>query len=285
MTKNTSFDSKRYKQSQKEQWNQDAAAWHRWGTTLQNWFGEVTELMLDRANLASSSRVLDIATGAGEPALSAAARLGPEGYVLATDLSENIVRFAQQVGKKQGITNLETRVMDGEDPDLPDDDFDVILCRFGLMFMPDRRKALSEWRRILKPDGRVVVAVFSTPDYNEWAAVPLSIIRQRAQLPTVLGELGLFCLGGQGVLQNALEEAGFRQIETQFLSTPMRMDSVEEYTRFARESLGSFNQMMSHLPKEERESIWDEVGEAMRQFESAEGLEVPCEPLVGLGIK
>src|SRR5689334_22684425 len=89
------FDAEKYKNTQHDQWNQDAEAWHRWGPALQEWFGGVTNKMLDLAQIAPGLRVLDIAAGAGEPSLSAAARVGPQGYVLATDLAENIIRFAQ----------------------------------------------------------------------------------------------------------------------------------------------------------------------------------------------
>jgi SAM-dependent methyltransferase len=93
--------------------------------------------------------------------------------------------------------------MDGENLELPDASFDVVLCRFGLMYMPDQNRALTEWQRVLRPEGRVVVAVFSTPNKNGWGAVPLDIIRQRAQLPPPLpGQPGPFSLGAEGVLED-----------------------------------------------------------------------------------
>jgi ubiquinone/menaquinone biosynthesis C-methylase UbiE len=166
------FDAEKYKRGQHDQWNEDSAAWHRWGRTVQRWLGDVTQKMLDLAQLGPRQRVLDIASGAGEPALSAADRVGPEGYVLATDLSEKFISFAQQTAEERHLRNFETRVMDGENLELPDASFDVVLCRFGLMYMPNRNRALTEWQRVLRPEGRVVVAIFSTPDKNGWGAVP-----------------------------------------------------------------------------------------------------------------
>jgi SAM-dependent methyltransferase len=280
------FDAGKYKRTQHDQWNEDAAAWHYWGPTLQSWFGGVTQRMLDLAQIGLGQRVLDIAAGAGEPALSAAERVGPQGSVLATDLSENIIRFAQQIADERHLQNFETRVMDGENLDLPDASFDAVLCRYGLMYMPDRQRALTEWRRVLKPGGRVVVAVFSTPDKNGWGAVPISIIRKRAQLPPPLpGQPGPFSLGGEGVLEGAFRQAGFENIQAHTLSAPLRMTSAAECIRFERESFGAFNQMMAHLPREERESIWDEAQVAMQVFEGPGGFEVPCEPIVGVGVK
>jgi SAM-dependent methyltransferase len=283
---NPGFDPIRYKRFQHDEWNEKAAGWHRWEATLALWLGGVTQAMLDAAQLAPGQRVLDIATGAGEPGLSAAARVGPDGYVLATDLSENILQFAQGVANQRGVHNFETRVMDGENVDLPDASFDVVLCRLGLMLMPDQQRALTEWRRVLKPGGRVVVAVFSTPDKNGWGSVPISTIRKHVQLPAPLpGQPGPFSLGGAGVLVAALQQAGFHSVQTHILSAPLHTRNAAEYSRFAREALGGIGQLMAHLSQQERDSIWDEVEKAMRVYEGPDGLVAPGEPLVSAAVK
>ena len=280
------FDAAAYKRKQRDQWNEDAASWHRWGPTLHDWFGGVSKAMLDLARIEPGQHVLDIAAGAGEPALSAAERVGPGGHVLATDLSENILGFAQKVADDRKLRHFTTRTMDGENLALADGSFDAVLCRFGLMYMPHRARALAEWRRVLKPGGRAVVAVYSTPDRNGWGAVPIAVIRRRAQLPPPLpGQPGPFSLGGENVLEDALREAGFSSMETERLSAPLRMGSAAECIRFERESFGAFNQMMAHLPWEERQAIWDEAQVAMQVFEGPNGFEAPCEPIVGVGVK
>ncbi len=280
------FDAAKYKQTQHDQWNKDGAAWHRWGATLQSWFADVTTTMLDLGGISPGEHVVDIAAGAGEPALSAADRVGVSGYVLATDLSENTIAFARQTAEQRQLRNFETRVLDGENQDLHGDSFDVILSRYGLMYMPDRQRALSEWYRVLKPGGRAVVAVYTTPDKNDWGSVPMSVIRRRAQLPPpVPGQPGTFSLGADGVLQDALHRAGFRRVETRIVSTPLRMPSARECIRFQRESFGGFNQMMAHLSTQERKSIWDEVEVAMKRYESLDGFVDPCESIVAIRYK
>lgn len=176
--------------------------------------------------------------------------------------------------------------MDGENPEFPDQSFDAVLCRFGLIYMPHQQRALSEWRRVLKPGGRVVVAVFSTPERNGWGSVPISVIRKRAQLSVPLpGQPGPFSLGDDGVLAAAFRRAGFQQVEMHVLLAPLQMQSAEEVIRFAREFFGAFNQIMAELSRQERESIWDDVLQAMQQFEGPNGFEAPCEPIVGVGVK
>jgi SAM-dependent methyltransferase len=281
-----SFDAAKYKNAQREQWNKDGAAWRRWTPFLERWYGEATRRMLDLAQVQPGQRILDIAAGAGEPAVSAAERVGPGGYVLATDISEGIVELARQVAHERGLTQIETRAMDGEKLDLPDASFDAVLCRLGLMYMPHPVTALREWRRTLRAGGRVAVAVFSTPDRNPWGAVPASIIRRRAQLPPpVQGQPGPFSLGGAGVLEDVFHQAGFADPEVRAVPVPHRAASAAEYVRVAREAFGGFNAMMAHLPLQERESVWNEVEDSMRSFESPGGFEVPGECLVGAATK
>ena len=282
----SSFDAAKYKNAQREQWNKDGAAWRRWTPTLDRWYGDLTRQMLDLARIQPGQRILDVAAGAGEPAVSAAERVGPRGYVLATDISEGIVELALQVARERGLRQIETRAMDGEKLDLPDASFDAVLCRLGLMYMPHPVTALREWRRALRPGGRVAVVVFSTPEGNSWGAVPAAIIRRRAQLPPpVPGQPGPFSLGAPGVLEDVFRQAGFADPEVRAVPVPLTMASAAEYVRVAREAFGAFNAMMAHLAPQERESVWNEVEGSMRRFESPAGFEVPGECLVGAATK
>src|SRR5687767_531472 len=99
-----SFDPLKYKQTTKQQWQTAAAAWDRWGPVLCAWLGPATEQMLDMAGVASGSRVLDVAAGAGEQTLVAARRVGPTGYVLATDISDKILEFAAAAAREAGLS-------------------------------------------------------------------------------------------------------------------------------------------------------------------------------------
>ncbi|MFT3783596.1 MAG: methyltransferase domain-containing protein [Nibricoccus sp.] len=280
------FDAAKYKATQREQWNRNGEAWRRCTAFLDRWFGDATRRMLDLAFLKHGQRVLDIAAGAGEPSVSAAARVGATGYVLATDISEGIVELARQVAHERGLHHVETRVMDGEKLDLPDASFDAVLCRLGLMYMPHPVAALREWRRVLREGGRVAVVIFSTPERNSWGAVPASVIRRRAQLPPPLpGQPGPFSLGEPGKLAGLFSEAGFTDAEVCAVPAPHRTASAAEFVHVAREAFGGFNAMMAHLSPEECEAVWNEIEGALRGFESADGFEAPGECLVGAATK
>lgn len=280
------FDAAQYKNAQREQWNKDGAAWRRWNPVLDRWYGGATRQMLDLARIQPGQRILDIAAGAGEPAVSAAERVGPSGHVLATDISEGIVELARQVAHERGLQQVETCAMDGEKLALPDASFDAVLCRLGLMYMPHPVAALREWRRVLKTAGQVAVVVFSTPDRNPWGATPAAIIRRRAQLPPpVPGQPGPFSLGSPGILEGFFRQAGFAEPEIHAVPAPHRAASAANYVQVAREAFGGFNAMMAQLPAEERASVWAEIEVSMRSFESAGGFEAPGECLVGAATK
>src|SRR5688572_10537452 len=173
------FDPEKYKVTTQQQWQAAAEAWHRWGPTLTAWLGPSTEIMLDMAGVGPGSRVLDVAAGAGEQTLVAARRAGPDGYVLATDISENILEFAASEARAAGLTNVETRVMDGENLDgLDEASFDAVISRVGLIYFPDQQKALTGMLRVLKPGGRIGPIVYSTADNNAFFSIPVSIIRR-----------------------------------------------------------------------------------------------------------
>lgn len=279
------FDPIKYKATTREQWQSAAEAWHRWGPTLHQWLGEATNVMLDMADVREGQRVLDVAAGAGEQTIVTAQRVGLTGSVLATDISTNILAFAQQAARHAGLKNVETAMVDGENLELPENSFDAVISRVGLIYFPDQHKALTGMKRVLKSGGRVAAITYSTPENNKFFSVPVSIIRRRANLPLPLpGQPGPFSLGSPGVLEAAYQKAGFRDIQIRLVPSPLRIPSAAECVRFERESFGALHQMLAGVPEAERPSVWDEIENELKKFESAEGFVGPCEMVVAIGI-
>lgn len=280
------FDPVAYKETTRKQWQESAAAWHRWTPTLDAWLGPVTEAMFDLARLKAGDRVVDLGAGAGEPSLSAAERVGPSGHVVATDISSNILEFAAQIARERGLANFETRVMDGEKPDLPHDAFDVVLSRLGLIYFPDRDGALRSALRMLKTGGRVVLASFSTPEENRFFSIPISIIRRRARVaPPAPGLPGPFSLGAPGAMEETLRRAGFSDPVARVVRTPLRLASAAECVSFERESFGALQQMLAPLPAAEQDAAWEEIENELGVFQGAGGFEAGTELVVGAGTK
>ena len=282
-----SFDPVQYKTTTRQQWEDAAEAWDRWGPVLESWLGEATEQMLDRAGIQSGSQVLDVAAGAGGQSLAAARRAGPNGRVVATDISPAILTYAAKAAADAGITTVETFEADGEELDgLAPGSFDAVISRVGLIFFPDQQRALAGMRRALRDGGRIATIVYSTPDRNEFFSVPVSIIRTRAQLPPPQpGQPGPFSLGGPGVLESALVQAGFRDVTVEAVPAPVRLASAADCVRFERESFGALHQMLAGLPADERPGVWEEIEAALTRFETPSGFVGPCELLVASGTK
>lgn len=286
MTTRQQFDPVTYKTTARDQWDAAAQAWDAWGPTLEAWLGEATELMLDLGQLAKGSRVLDVAAGAGGQSVAAARRVGSDGRVLATDISAGILAHAQRRFSENGLANATTRPMDGEDLAVEAEHFDTVISRLGLIYFPDRQRALAQMRRALRPGGRLAVVVYAAAEDNGFFSVPVSIIRRRAHLgPPLAGQPGPFSLGGPGVLTAELADAGFRDIEVRGIDAPLRLASAADCLRFERESFGALHQMLSGLPEAEREAAWAEVGEALTAFEGPGEFAGPCRLLVAAGTR
>ena len=281
----TVFDPKQYKITTRQQWEDAAGAWHRWGPTLEAWLGEATERMLDAARVGPGSRVLDVAAGSGGQTILAARRVGPGGRVLATDISPTILTYAAKAAAEAGLGNVETLEADGETLDVLDPgSFDAVVSRVGLIYFPDQQRALVGMRRTLRPGGRIAAIVYSTAERNEFFSIPVSIIRRRANLPPPLpGQPGPFSLGRPGVLEQALTAAGFDDVSVEAVNAPLRLPSAAKCVRFERESFGALHQMLVGVPAAERESVWDEIGDALAPFEDDGGFVGPCELLVASG--
>src|SRR5215207_3388951 len=282
-----SFDPIQYKTSTRQQWQDAAAAWHRWGPTLEIWLWEATQTMLDAAGVGAGSRVLDLAAGAGGQSIAAARRVGPNGSVLATDISPAILDYAAAEAKSAGVSTVSTMELDGEQLDqLPDASFDAVISRVGLIYFPDQQRALTGIRRVLVDGGRLGAIVYSTPDRNEFFSLPVSIIRQRAQLPPPLpGQPGPFSLGAPGVLEAALSAAGFTDVRVEAVPAPLRLPSAAECVRFERESFGALHQMLAGVSEAERAAVWDEIEQELRAFEGPQGFAGPCELIIAIGTK
>jgi len=276
----TAFDPNQYKRTTLDQWQAAAQAWSDFGPLLRRWLGPATELMFDMTRVREGSRVLDVAAGAGDQSLQAAERVGRTGSVLATDIAPRILELAAQNARAAGL-RVETHAMDGEALDVPDGTFDAVISRVGLIYFPDRQRALRGMAKALKPGGRVGAIVYSTADKNPFFSIPVGIIRRRANLaPPAPGQPGPFSLGSPGVLEQELSSAGFVDVEVRAVDAPLRTTSAAECVRFERESFGALHQMLSGLDAAGRAAAWEEIEQSLGAFERDGAFEGPCQLLV-----
>jgi ubiquinone/menaquinone biosynthesis C-methylase UbiE len=241
--------------------------------------GPATQLMLDLAEVRTGNRVLDVAAGTGDQTVLAAQRVGPTGYVLATDISASMLKLAADAAREAGLTNLETRVMDAENIDLDADSFDAVICQLGLFLFSNPANVLRGIRRVVRPGGKVAALVFSTAEKNPYQGITLGVARRFGGAP-----LPLFALGETAVLENTFRESGLRDVTVRAQSIHRHFSSTAEAIRRLKET-AILRGPIEKLGEAEREQAWAEIERQFGQLEAANGIDVPGEFLIGVGTK
>ena len=241
--------------------------------------GPATEMMLDLAEVRTGSRVLDVAAGTGDQTLLAAQRVGPTGYVLATDISAAMLKLAADAAREAGLANVETRVMDAENLDLEAESFDAVICQLGLMVFPDPMKVLAGMRRVVRTGGRIATLVFSTAEKNPYQGVTLGVARHFGSSTPPL-----FSLGEAHVLENTFSESGLRNVIVQAVNFRRHYQSTADMMRRLKEG-AVLRAPIDKLDEPEREQAWAEIERQLGRLEGPNGVDMPGEFLVGVGTK
>src|SRR4030095_4464433 len=236
--------------------------------------------LLEMANLQPGEKLIDIACGTGLVTFPAAEKLGPNGFVLATDISDGMVRICAETAKEKKITTIQFKRMDAEQLEVPDEEYDVALCALGLMYLPDPIKALKEMYRVIKPGGRAVAAVWGQRDHCGWAEI-FEIVDKR--VATEVCPM-FFNLGNRDVLQRSFEAAGFSDISFEKLNTFLNYSSDEDAygAAFAGGPVAlAYNKFSDRVKKEAHIEYLDSI----KSFQQGKGYVVPGEFVVAVGYK
>jgi ubiquinone/menaquinone biosynthesis C-methylase UbiE len=264
------------------QWDQMAHGWSDSGAIIRPWLHKATQAMLGMAGIKSGSHVLDVAAGAGDQTLDIADRVGPQGYVLATDLAPEILQFVARQAAAMGHRNVDIRVSDRQKLQIEDSTFDAVVCRLGLMLFADPLQGLREMARVLKPGGGVCTMVFGNPQANPCVTTPMSTALRHAGLP--MGDPfrpgGLLSLGKPGLIDRLFEEAGFHEIATTRIAAPFNLPAVGDYIKFIRTSAGPIVQILKSLDAAKAEAAWADMEQALSRYQRPGGWEGPNELLL-----
>jgi ubiquinone/menaquinone biosynthesis C-methylase UbiE len=217
---------------QRHTWDRFSVGWKSWDAFVGGWLAPVGNTMISRATLHHTADVLDVASGTGEPGLTAAPAV-PRGRVTLTDLSERMLAVASENAAQRRLPNVETRICDAGSLPFADESFDAVLCRFGFMFFPDENAAANEFARVARPEARIVAAVWGSPDKNPWATTIIGAIARHVALPPSPPKApGLFRCAPDGYLRDVFACAGFRHITEEEVSFELTPDSPEQYWDF-----------------------------------------------------
>lgn len=243
----------------------------------------VGEALLEALGARPGDKILDVASGTGEPALTLARRQ-PHAVITGIDAADGMVRVAQKKVAAQRLQNISFTAMPAERLSFADNEFDKILCRFGVMLFEDPLQGCREMHRVLKSGGGFALAVWSTPETMTTMNWAMEVFKDRVPEEKQPPMAKVTSLGQPGILDDLLSSAGF----TRFKVTPRRFDyqyaSFEEYWS-SMEASDILKQQFDALPADERNNVRDEIARFARDFQTDHGLVIPHEYLLASGTK
>ncbi len=246
--------------------------------------------MIDAAAPAPDDAVLELACGAGGLGLAIADQLSPAGRVVLSDVAPEMVAIASTRAAAYGdrvgrtATQVSAHVLDLEDIDVPDESFDVVVCREGLMFALDPVRAATEIARVLRPGGRVAVAVWGPRDRNPWLGVLADAVHEHTGTPVPPpGTPGPFSLGADGALESVLTAAGLDQVAVQQVDVPTHDASFDDYWQLRTDLAGPLKQRLAALPAQDLAAIRETVRDRLSRYLTPDGLRIPGLAHLGSG--
>lgn len=228
--------------------------------------------LLQLAAPGTGERVLDVACGTGLIALAAAESVGEQGQVLGVDISERMIASASRRARALGLDNTRFLRMEGERLSCPDAGFDLLCCALGLMYMPDFDHALREMHRVLRPGGRIALAVWGERARCGWSAV----------FPIVDAEVAsdvcplFFQLGHPGMLADLCKAAGFTDLREERIAAPLYYESAGQACDAAFVG-GPVAMAWSRFDAETRRRVQARYVDAIEPWRDGQGYRIPGE--------
>ena len=260
-----------------------APSWERRREFVEGVSAPVREWLVRELDPKPGQTVLELAAGVGDTGFEAAALLGSEGRLISTDFSPGMVDAARRRATELGVNNSEHRVMNAERMDLDDDSVDGALCRFGYMLMVDTAAALAETRRVLRPGGRVALAVWGAPERNPFFAVIGRTLVEGGYTPPPPPEApNPMSMASADLTRELLNEAGFDHVRTEEVAVVFPFPDVEECVAVAADTAGPMALVLQGLSDDDRAAVTARLEEALVRFEGPNGYELPGLSLVAV---
>ncbi|MFQ5433170.1 MAG: class I SAM-dependent methyltransferase [Nitrospinota bacterium] len=267
-----SYDPDKFKAAQKKSWDSVANGWKKWWPSIEQGAQVISDHMVDSAGIKPGDRVLDIATGIGEPAVTAARRVGESGSVMATDQSGQMLEVARERVADLGLKNISFHVSDCETLDVSESAFNAVICRWGIMFLPNPQASLKRAHDLLVPGGKIAAAVWDTPDKAPGISLSMMVIRKMLNAPPPHPDTpGPFAMADRGKLITVFESAGFNDVRIEPKTVKFSWTSAEDHTQWIKDVASPIKAMLDGEPPERRAEVWDAVTEAARAYAADDG--------------
>jgi SAM-dependent methyltransferase len=268
-----------------EAWEEAGPRWGRVADRVRDWTRELSATMVDALALQPGQRVLELAAGPGDTGFMAAELVAPGGTLICSDAAASMLEVARVRAAAQGVANVEFRQLDLEWIDLPTADVDAVLCRWALMLVVDPEAAAREIRRVLRPGGRAVVAVWDDPARNPWTTVAADTMLQLGHAsPPEPDEPGMFRLAEEGALQELLESAGLVDVKVRPIEMSRHFEGIENYVSETLQMSSRMRSAYTELAFEQQVAVRRRIAQLARPYLSADGaLIMPASSLIAVG--
>jgi len=255
-----------------ERWQRAARGWSARADEIRDFGMPVSAWLIDELHLQPGQRVLELAAGPGDTGFMAAELVSPGGTLLTSDAVDPMLEIARERADKLGIGNVEFKVLDLQWIDLETASVDAVVCRWGLMFASDPGSALQEMRRVLRPQGRIALAVWAEPEENPWATIPTRALVELGHAePPDPSAPGMFVLADADRLRSLLDEAGFVEPVVERIGLHRADPSVEAYLSGTTDLSAPFAEVRERLSDDEWAAVARRVGELTAPFTTEDG--------------
>ena len=270
------MDRDEYRRTSLENWQTMALGWERRRAQVEEATRPVTDWMVRALDAQPGDTVLELAAGPGGTGFSVAPVLGDDGRLISTDFSSEMVEVGRRRAAELELGNVEHLVVDAEAISLEDDSVDGVLCRFAVMLLADPAQALAETRRVLRPGGRLVLAVWGTPERNPWVAIAGRVLAGLGLTPPAEpGAPGMFVLADHARFGDLVQRTGFEVERIEDVPLIMEFAGVDEYISESRETGGMFSRTWRDASESERDAIRSGLEEGFAPFADGRGVRLP----------
>jgi SAM-dependent methyltransferase len=252
-----------FREAQHKTWDSAAVGWKVWSEFTDRAAGHISERLVELAGVQPGSRTLDIAAGYGEPALTAARKAGPQGRVVATDISAEMLAFGRERATAAGVGSIEFVQSDASSLDFPPASFDAAVSRWGIIFEPDAEAAAARVRGFLKPGARIAISSWGEPDQVPFLSIPLRTTMERLDVPPPpAGTPGPLSRPTPAAIGGLLEGGGFSEVAVEQAEVTFDFDSPEHFTAYVRAIAAPIRTMIEQHAGEAQEDAWDAITQA-----------------------
>lgn len=259
-------DPGEFRAGQRAQWDSAATGWRKWSEMIDGAASGISDRLIELAGVEPGSRVLDVAAGYGEPSLSAARAAGPEGTVVATDISAEMLAFGRERTAAAGLENIEFMEADASALDFPKESFDAALSRWGIIFEPDGEGAAARVRGFLKPGAKMAISSWGLLERVPFLAIPMRTAMQRLEVPAPPpGTPGPLSRPTPEAIGGLLEGGGFSDVQVEEVDVTFEWESPEEFTTFIQEIAPPVTAIIDPHPADVQEQTWEAITEAARK--------------------